>query len=119
MTRWKFGSASREVIGGAVAKAQVSAADIAAVGITNQRETTLLWDAATGQPIHNAIVWQDTRTDRICRELQEQGHAERIYRKTGLPLATYFAGPKIRWLLDNVPGARAQRRSRRAALRHD
>ena len=99
---------SREVIGGAVAKAQISAADIAAVGITNQRETTLLWDAATGRPIHNAIVWQDTRTDRICRELQQQGHADRIYRKTGLPLATYFAGPKIRWLLDNVPGARAR-----------
>jgi glycerol kinase len=97
---------SREVIGGALAKAEVSAADIAAVGITNQRETTVIWDAASGQPIYNAIVWQDTRTDRICRELQAQGYAERIYHKTGLPLATYFAGPKIRWLLDNVPGAR-------------
>ncbi|MCB0611617.1 MAG: glycerol kinase, partial [Lewinella sp.] len=90
------------------AKAQINAHDIVAIGITNQRETTLVWDSTSGQPIYNAIVWQDTRTDRICRRLEEAGHADTIYHKTGLPLATYFAGPKIRWLLDNVPGAQAR-----------
>lgn len=99
---------TREVIGATLAKAQISARDIAAIGITNQRETALVWDKQSGEPIYNAIVWQDTRTDRICRELEEAGHAERIYHKTGLPLATYFSGPKIRWLLDNVEGARAK-----------
>ncbi|MCB0186431.1 MAG: glycerol kinase GlpK, partial [Caldilineaceae bacterium] len=99
---------TREVIGATLAKAQISAADIAAIGITNQRETALVWDKATGEPIYNAIVWQDTRTDRICRRLTEDGYADRIYHKTGLPSATYFSGPKIRWLLDNVPGARAR-----------
>ena len=73
-----------------------------------------VWERATGKPIHNAIVWQDTRTDRICHQLQAQGHAEHIYRKTGLPIATYFSSPKIRWLLDNVEGARA----RAHALQH-
>ena len=99
---------TRQVIGATLAKAQLSARDIAAVGITNQRETTLLWDRATGVPVHNAIVWQDTRTDRICHQLTEQGHAELFYHKTGLPLATYFSGPKIRWLLEHVPGLRAR-----------
>ncbi len=99
---------TREVIGATLAKAQVTASDIAAIGITNQRETTLIWEKATGQPVHNAIVWQDTRTARICQELEDAGHAEFFYRKTGLPLATYFAGPKIRWLLDNVAGLRAR-----------
>jgi glycerol kinase len=99
---------TRQVIGATLAKAQVTAADLAAVGVTNQRETAVIWERATGQPVHNAIVWQDTRTDRICRQLQEAGHAERIYHKTGLPLATYFSGPKIRWLLDNLPGVRAR-----------
>lgn len=99
---------TRQVIGATLAKAQLSARDIAAIGITNQRETTLLWDRATGEPVHNAIVWQDTRTDRICHELTEQGHAELFYHKTGLPLATYFSGPKIRWLLENVPGLRTR-----------
>jgi glycerol kinase len=97
---------TRQVIGATLAKAQVSFADLAAVGITNQRETTVIWERATGKPIYNAIVWQDTRTDRICRQLQSEGYGERIYRKTGLPIATYFAGPKIRWLLDHVEGAR-------------
>jgi glycerol kinase len=96
----------RQVIGATLAKAQVSHADLAAVGITNQRETTIIWERATGKPIYNAIVWQDTRTDRICHELEAQGHGELIHRKTGLPIATYFSGPKIRWLLDNVEGAR-------------
>lgn len=99
---------TRQAIGATLAKAQVNHDDIAAIGITNQRETTVIWERATGKPIHNAIVWQDTRTARICQELDAQGHAEFIYRKTGLPLATYFSGPKVRWLLDNVPGARAR-----------
>jgi glycerol kinase len=98
---------TREVCAGALAKADLTASDIAAVGITNQRETTVVWDRATGRPIHNAIVWQDTRTDAICVALGERGGGQERYRaRTGLPLATYFAGPKIRWMLDNVPGAR-------------
>ena len=99
---------TRQVIGGAMAKAEVKAGDIAAIGITNQRETAVIWNRHTGQPIANAIVWQDTRTDRICRALDEAGHGPLIFQKTGLPLATYFSGPKIRWLLDNVQGARQQ-----------
>jgi len=99
---------TREVIGATLAKAQISSRDIAAIGITNQRETTLVWDKQSGEPIYNAIVWQDTRTDRICRQFEEDGYAKEIYHKTGLPLATYFSGPKIRWLLDNVEGARAK-----------
>ncbi len=99
---------TRQVIGATLAKTGATAADIAAIGITNQRETTLLWDKRTGEPVYNAIVWQDTRTDHICRELTEAGHAERIYYKTGLPIATYFAGPKIQWILDHVPGVRAR-----------
>ncbi|MEZ4862985.1 MAG: glycerol kinase GlpK [Caldilineaceae bacterium] len=99
---------TRQVIGATLAKANVTAADIGAIGITNQRETTLIWDKQSGAPIYNAIVWQDTRTDQICKALESAGHAARIYHKTGLPLATYFAGPKIRWLLDNVPDARAR-----------
>jgi glycerol kinase len=96
----------REVIGGALAKAGLSAADLAAVGITNQRETAVVWDRRTGRPIHNAVVWQDTRTDGFIAELARDGGQDRFRSKVGLPLATYFSGPKIRWLLDNVPGAR-------------
>lgn len=99
---------TRQVIGATLAKAQLTAREIAAIGITNQRETTLLWDRNTGKPVYNAIVWQDTRTDQICRQLAEQGDADRVYHKTGLPLATYFSGPKIRWLLENVAGLRAR-----------
>src|SRR4051812_23729374 len=99
---------TRQVIGATLAKAQISYSDLAAIGVTNQRETTIIWERATGKPIYNAIVWQDTRTDAICHELQSQGHAEKLYRKTGLPVATYFSGPKIRWLLDHVQGARAR-----------
>lgn len=99
---------TRQVIGATLARAEVQASDLAAIGITNQRETTLLWDRHSGMPVHNAIVWQDTRTDRLCKALSDAGHAELFYHKTGLPLATYFAGPKIRWLLDNIPGVRAQ-----------
>jgi glycerol kinase len=96
----------REVVDGAVRKAGITAADVKAIGITNQRETTLLWEKATGRPVHNAIVWQDTRTDALCRELGRNVGQDRFRRETGLPLASYFAGPKIRWLLDNVPGLR-------------
>ena len=90
---------------------KVQASDIAAVGVTNQRETTVVWDRSTGQPVHNAIVWQDTRTDQICNELSADGGQDRFRVKTGLPIATYFSGPKIKWILDNVDGVRARAES--------
>jgi glycerol kinase len=96
----------QEVVRAAMAKASLTAADLAAVGVTNQRETTVVWDRHTGQPIHNAIVWQDTRTAETIEELARNGGQDRFRPKVGLPLATYFSGPKVRWLLDNVPGAR-------------
>ncbi len=96
----------QEVIKGALAKAGITAADLAAVGITNQRETALVWDKTTGEPVFNAIVWQDTRTDTIINEFAKDGGQDRFRAKVGLPLATYFSGPKVRWILDNVPGAR-------------
>ncbi|HEX2049344.1 MAG TPA: glycerol kinase GlpK [Actinomycetota bacterium] len=97
---------TQEVVQGALDKAGIQASDLAAVGITNQRETTVLWDRTTGEPVHNAIVWQDTRTDKICDELGRDGGQDRLRPKTGLPLATYFSGPKARWLLDEVDGLR-------------
>ena len=96
------------VVAGALAKLKITPKDLAAVGITNQRETTVLWDKATGKPIHNAIVWQDTRTDRLVRELGGEAGQDRFRQQCGLPLATYFSGPKARWLLDTVEGARAR-----------
>ncbi len=99
---------TQEVINAALAKAAIKPDEIAAIGITNQRETTVVWERATGKPIGNALVWQDTRTSDICRELAEQGGQDRFRPKTGLPLATYFSGPKIKWILDNVDGARAR-----------
>ncbi|GAB3704681.1 glycerol kinase GlpK [Nocardiopsis oceani] len=87
-------------------KSDITPDQVAAVGITNQRETTVLWDRETGEPVHNAIVWQDTRTDDLVRELGATEGQDRFREKCGLPLATYFAGPKIRWLLDNVEGVR-------------
>ena len=96
----------QEVIKGALAKAGITAADLAAVGITNQRETALVWNKKTGQPVFNAIVWQDTRTDLLVNEFAKDGGQDRFRAKVGLPLATYFSGPKIRWILDNVSGAR-------------
>lgn len=96
----------QQVVDGAVRKAGITSADVKAIGITNQRETTVLWDKNTGEPVHNAIVWQDTRTDALCRELGRNVGQDRFRRETGLPLASYFAGPKIRWLLDNVEGLR-------------
>ena len=98
---------TQEVIKGALQKVGATAADIAAVGITNQRETTVVWDKRTGKPYHNAVVWQDTRTDKICNELAKDGGQDRFRAQVGLPLATYFSGPKIKWLLDNVDGLRA------------
>ncbi|HEB65994.1 MAG TPA: glycerol kinase [Chloroflexi bacterium] len=97
---------TQEVIAGALEKSGVKPEEIAAVGVTNQRETTVVWEKATGKPVYNAIVWQDTRTDKICNELAKDGGQDRFRPKVGLPLATYFSGPKIRWILDNVPGAR-------------
>jgi glycerol kinase len=98
----------QEVIREALAKAGIAAPDLAAIGITNQRETTVVWDRRTGQPIHNAIVWQDTRTSDLIVELARDGGQDRFRSKVGLPLATYFSGPKLRWILDDVPGARAR-----------
>ena len=97
---------TRQVIGGAMADSDAEADDIEAIGITNQRETTVVWDRETGKPIHNAIVWQDTRTGALVRELAGDEGVDRLREVTGLPLSTYFAGPKITWLLDNVDGAR-------------
>ncbi|MDH6136511.1 glycerol kinase [Kitasatospora sp. MAA4] len=96
----------QSVVRGALEKAGLTKDDIRAIGITNQRETTVLWDKNTGQPVHNALVWQDTRTEGLCRELGRNVGQDRFRRETGLPLASYFAGPKIRWLLDNVEGLR-------------
>ncbi len=96
----------QEVLDEAMAKAGAGADDIAALGITNQRETTLVWDRRTGEPVHNAIVWQDTRTDKLVDELSASGGQDRFRHQVGLPLATYFSAPKARWILDNVPGTR-------------
>ena len=102
----------QEVMKGALEKVggdQLSViSEVAAIGVTNQRETTVVWDKSTGKPVYNAVVWQDTRTDVICNELAKVGGQDRFRKKTGLPLATYFSGPKIKWILDNVEGARAK-----------
>ncbi|MDM8084795.1 glycerol kinase GlpK [Cellulomonas cellasea] len=98
---------TREVVGIALTRANLTARNIAAVGITNQRETAVVWDRTTGKPVYNAIVWQDTRTQKIADQLAALGGgADRYKSRVGLPLATYFSGPKIRWILDNVEGAR-------------
>ncbi|GHJ20626.1 glycerol kinase GlpK [Streptomyces albus] len=94
------------VVAGALERAGLRPDQLSAIGITNQRETTLLWDRATGEPVHNAIVWQDTRTSALCTELGGDDGQDRFRDRTGLPLASYFAGPKVAWLLDNVPGLR-------------
>jgi glycerol kinase len=100
---------TRRVLAGALARSELDSGDVAAVGITNQRETAVVWDRTSGEPIAPAIVWQDTRTQAICDELGALGGGTDRYReRVGLPLATYFAGPKVRWLLDNVDGARAR-----------
>ncbi len=99
---------TQEVIAGALTGAGATAGDIAAIGITNQRETAVLWDRETGEPLHNAIVWQDTRTAALVRELAGEQGPDRLREAVGLPLSTYFSGPKVAWMLDSVPGARAR-----------
>ncbi len=94
-----------EVMAGSVAKAGLSNKDIVAVGITNQRETTIVWDVRTGKPVYNAIVWQDRRTADYCDALKEQGLTDEIRSKTGLIIDAYFSGTKVKWILDNIPGA--------------
>jgi glycerol kinase len=98
---------TQDVIQAAMRRAGISASDLAAIGITNQRETTVVWDRRTGKPYYNAIVWQDTRTADICNALAADGGQDRFRAKVGLPLATYFSGPKVKWILDNVDGVRA------------
>ncbi|WP_426310946.1 glycerol kinase GlpK [Cellulosimicrobium sp. E-16] len=98
----------REAVGLALTRANVTHNDIAAVGITNQRETAVVWDKTTGKPVYNAIVWQDTRTQKIVDELGGSDGPEKYKSIVGLPLATYFSGPKVKWILDNVEGARAK-----------
>jgi glycerol kinase len=97
---------TQSVIADALEKKGLKPSDLAAVGITNQRETTLLWDRLTGEPLHNALVWQDTRVDALVEGFAREGGRDRLRKKTGLPLASYFSGLKLRWLLDMVPGAR-------------
>ncbi|HEX4991674.1 MAG TPA: glycerol kinase GlpK, partial [Rubrobacteraceae bacterium] len=97
---------SRRVVGTALGEANVSARQLAAVGITNQRETTVMWDRNTGEPVHHAIVWQDRRTAGFCDELKERGLEETFRNKTGLVIDAYFSGTKVKWLLDNVEGLR-------------
>src|ERR687884_1108195 len=96
---------TKEVMDEALDSAGASADDISGLGITNQRETTVVWDRNTGEPVMNAIVWQDTRTDRLVDELSRDGGQARFQEQVGLPLATYFSGPKVRWILENVDGA--------------
>ncbi|MBO9369603.1 MAG: glycerol kinase GlpK [Chloroflexi bacterium] len=97
---------TQQVIKAALEKKGIDPKEIAAIGVTNQRETTIVWDKKTGKPYYNAIVWQCTRTKDICEDLAKDGGQDRFRPKTGLPLATYFSGPKIKWILDNVPGVR-------------
>ncbi|WP_348755643.1 glycerol kinase GlpK [uncultured Aquincola sp.] len=99
-------AATVEVCRGALAKAKLDAKALAGIGITNQRETTLLWNRRTGEPIHNAIVWQDRRAEPLCAELRDAGMGERVQRSTGLVIDAYFSATKLRWLFDQVPGAR-------------
>ena len=95
----------------AISTLGLTGTDIAAIGITNQRETTIVWDAETGEPVHNAIVWQDRRTAEFCDSLKDKGLTEMIREKTGLIIDAYFSGTKIRWILENVPGAREKAES--------
>ncbi|MGO2756584.1 MAG: glycerol kinase GlpK, partial [Brachybacterium alimentarium] len=97
---------TRDVVGQALVGAEINRHQLAAVGITNQRETAVVWDKNNGEPVYNAIVWQDTRTQKICDELAGEEGADKYKERVGLPLATYFSGPKIKWILDNVEGAR-------------
>jgi len=105
---WEIWDNSSECISKALKAANLKGSDIAGIGITNQRETTLLWERATGQPLHNALVWKDRRTADRCQRLREQGLEERVRARTGLVLDPYFSGTKLAWLLDELPGARAR-----------
>ncbi len=98
---------TQEVMDGAMNKVGITASDLVTIGVTNQRETTLVWNPKTGEPYYNAIVWQDTRTDTLCNELAREGGQDRFRAKVGLPLSVYFSGPKIKWILDHVMGVRA------------
>src|SRR5262249_4484731 len=109
-------STTVETVGAAMARAGAAAKDIAALGITNQRETALIWDRATGRPIHNAIVWQDRRTAAACDALRQAGHEPAIAARTGLLLDPYFSASKVAWLLDHVDGARAAAKAGRLAF---
>ena len=101
---------TQEVIRGALTKANLKKSDVEALGITNQRETTVVWNRHSGVAIYPAIVWQDTRTDQICNDFARYGGQDRFREKVGLPLSTYFSGPKVKWILDNVPGAKEEAR---------
>ncbi len=101
-------SSTQFVVQGVLNENNLTSKDVAAVGITNQRETTLVWNRETGKPYYSAVVWQDTRTDKICNQLAKEGGQDRFRKITGLPLATYFSGPKIAWLLENVEGLREE-----------
>jgi glycerol kinase len=105
---------TQKVIAKALAKGGIDPAEIAGIGVTNQRETTVVWDPVTGEPLHNAVVWQCTRTTRICQQLMDEGWEPTFRQKTGLPIATYFSGPKLKWLLDHLPGLREQAEAGRA-----
>ena len=107
-------SSQRDVALQVLGQHKIAASDIAAIGITNQRETTVVWDRHTGEPIHNAIVWQDRRTASLCDQWKAAGYGQRVQRKTGLVIDAYFSASKLRWILDNVPGARD--RARRGEL---
>jgi glycerol kinase len=99
-------SKTQAVTKGAMEKGGIAAGDLAAIGITNQRETAVVWEKATGRPVYNAIVWQDTRTRDICQQLIDEGFEDTVKQRTGLVVATYFSGPKVKWILDNVDGTR-------------
>ena len=99
-------SSEAAVIAEAISAIDINGLDIAAIGITNQRETTIVWDIDTEEPIYNAIVWQDRRTAEYCDKLKAQGLVDKVREKTGLIIDAYFSGTKIKWILDNVPGAR-------------
>ncbi len=113
---WEIWSSQVGVAAEALTRARIGAAQVAAIGIANQRETTIVWDRGTGQPIHNAIVWQDRRTADWCEQLASRGLAQLVRRKTGLPIDSYFSATKIRWILDHVDGARAMARQGRLAF---
>lgn len=106
MTRCRYGGSQASEIAEAISKIGINGHNIAGIGTTNQRETTIVWDRETGEPVYNTIVWQDRRTSEYCDSLVEEGHAEMIREKTGLIIDAYFSATKIKWILDNVPGAR-------------